>query len=109
MATNASAAEKKLLGEVTIFGISPDSVDRQQRFADKTGAPFSLLADLDHKVADKYGVWGPKKLYGKEYEGITRSAFLIGPTSRIQGVWPKIKPVDTPVRLLESLAEAPGA
>lgn len=89
---------------VTVVGISPDSVKRQASFAQKSALNYPLLADEDHKVASKYGAWGPKKLYGKEYEGIIRSAFLVGTTGRIEGAWYKVKPADTPKRLIETLA-----
>jgi len=98
------AASKDMPDGVTFVGISPDSVDRQAKFAEKSSVNYSLLSDADHTVAEKYGAWGLKKLYGKEYEGIIRSAFLVGTNGKIEGAWYKVKPADTPKRLLESLA-----
>ena len=98
-------AKKKRSDEVTVLGISPDAPERQGKFDDKHSLGYQLLSDPDHEVALKYGAYGPKKLYGKEYEGIIRSAFLIGPTARIEGAWYKIKPADTPTRLQEMLDE----
>ena len=98
-----AAEHKKLLKGVTVIGISPDAPERQGKFDDKHSLGYPLVSDPDHAVADKYGAWGPKKLYGKEYEGIIRSAFLVGPTGRIEGAWYKIKPKDTPTRLMETL------
>ena len=75
-----------------VLGISPDSVDSHDRFAAKYGLPFTLLADTDHHVAEEYGVWVEKSMYGKTYMGIERSTFLIGKDGRIEQVWHKVKP-----------------
>jgi len=92
------------VGDTVILGISPDAPDRQLRFDDKYGLGFPLLSDPDHAVAGKYGAWGPKKLYGREYEGVIRSAFLIDEKGRVTEAWPKISPKDTPRKLLQALA-----
>ena len=89
-----------------ILGISPDEPAAQAKWDAKHGFGFPLLSDPDHAIADKYGVWGPKKLYGKEYEGIVRSAFLIGPAGKIQHAWYKISPKATPEKLLAALEDA---
>lgn len=91
------------LAGTAVYGISPDPVERQLRFADKHDVSYDLLSDENHRVAEKYGAWGEKKLYGKVYDGIIRSAFLIGPTGRIEGAWYKVKPAATPTRLEEML------
>ena len=91
------------IGDTQVLGISPDAPDAQAKWDDKHGFGFPLLSDADHKVATKYGAWGPKKLYGKEYEGIIRSAFLISPTGKIEQAWPKISPKATPQKLLAAL------
>ena len=91
------------VGDTAIIGISPDTVAKQLRFADKYGIKFPLLADEDHAVAESYAVWQEKKNYGKTYMGIVRSAFLIDGKGRIVHAWYKISPKDTPARLLEAL------
>ncbi len=93
------------VGDVQVFGISPDELAAQAKWDAKHDFGFPLLSDTDHAVADKYGVWGPKKLYGREYEGIIRSAFLIGTTGKIEHAWPKISPKATPEKLLAALEE----
>jgi peroxiredoxin Q/BCP len=75
-----------------VLGVSPDDVRSHDRFAAKYGLPFALLADTDHKVAETYGAWTEKSLYGKKYMGIQRSTYLIGPDGKIKQVWPKVKP-----------------
>lgn len=77
---------------VTILGISPDTAKSHTKFKNKFNLPFTLLADEDHKVADAYGVWGPKKFMGREYEGILRTTFLIGPQGNILKVFENVKP-----------------
>jgi peroxiredoxin Q/BCP len=94
------------VGDTAIVGISPDSVARQQKFATKYEVPFPLLADEDHAVAEAFDVWTEKKNYGRTYMGILRSAFLIGPTGKIEQAWYKISPKDTPTKLLQALAAA---
>jgi peroxiredoxin Q/BCP len=92
------------VGDTVIVGISPDKPASQQKFDDKYGLGYPLLADVDHAVAEAYGVWQQKMNYGKTYMGIVRSAFLVGADGRIEHAWYKISPKDTPVRLLEALA-----
>lgn len=94
------------IGDTQILGISPDAPSAQAKWDAKHGLGFPLLSDLDHAVAGKYGVWGPKKLYGKEYEGIIRSAFLIGSNGKIEHAWYKISPKATPEALLAALEAA---
>ncbi len=97
------------IGDTAIIGISPDGVDKQKKFADKYKVRFPLLCDTDHVVSEKYGVWQQKSLYGRTFMGVVRSAFLIGPTGRIEQAWYKISPKDTPVRLVEALTGASAA
>ena len=80
---------------VRVLGISPDAPEVQERFDRKHKLGFLLLADEDHKVAEAYGVWGEKSLYGKTYMGIIRSAFLVDADGRLAGAWYKISPADT--------------
>lgn len=91
------------IGDTQILGISPDGTGLQAKFDEKHGLGYPLLADEDHEVAQKFGVWGKKKLYGREYEGIIRSAFLIDERGRVEQAWYKISPKDTPTKLLGAL------
>ncbi|MCH6267013.1 MULTISPECIES: thioredoxin-dependent thiol peroxidase [Neobacillus] len=74
-----------------ILGVSPDPVDRHQKFVEKYGLPFLLLADTDHQVAEDYGVWKLKKNFGKEYMGIERSTFIIDKEGNIAKEWRKVQ------------------
>lgn len=74
-----------------ILGVSMDDANRHTKFIEKHGLPFSLLVDSDHAVAEKYGVWVLKKMYGREYMGIERSTFLINEAGIIIGEWRKVK------------------
>lgn len=91
------------VGDTVILGLSPDKVAALARFRSKYDLNFPLLSDLDHVVAEAYGVWKEKKNYGKVYMGIERSAFLVAPDGTLAQVWYKISPKDTPVRLLEAV------
>lgn len=93
----------KKIGDVAIVGISPDAVAKQKKFADKYDLPFPLLADTEHVVAERYGVWKEKSMYGRKYMGIERSAFLIDEKGKLQEVWYKISPKDTPANLLKAI------
>jgi thioredoxin-dependent peroxiredoxin len=75
-----------------VLGVSTDDVKRHDKFARKYSLPFPLLADTEHQVAEAYGVWGEKSLYGRKFMGVTRSTFLIGPQGKVSHVWPKVKP-----------------
>ena len=92
------------LDGTVIVGISPDKPAAQQRFDDKFSLGYDLLADTDHAVAEAFGVWQEKALYGKKYMGIVRSAFLIDAQGTIEQAWYKISPADTPKKLLEALS-----
>ncbi len=78
--------------DVAVLGISPDTVDAQSKFSQKFGFPYPLLADPDHEVAESYGVWGTKKTYGREYEGVLRTTFVIDEDGRIERVFKRVKP-----------------
>ena len=73
------------------LGVSPDSVERLEKFCDKEELNFPLLSDADHKIAEKYHVWGKKKNYGREYMGIMRTTFIIGKDGKVKHVMPKVK------------------
>jgi thioredoxin-dependent peroxiredoxin len=80
---------------VAAVGISPDTPEKLRKFADKHGLAFPLLSDEDHAVAQSYGAWGEKKMYGKTSEGIIRSSFLINEQGKLVGAWYKVKPEQT--------------
>lgn len=88
---------------VIILGVSPDSPQSHAKFKSKYNLPFTLLADEDHKVCELFGVWGPKKSFGKEYEGVHRTTYLINPDGRIQKVYEKVSPANHSVEVLDEL------
>lgn len=77
--------------DAVILGVSPDPIARHEKFIEKHGLPFLLLADVDHEVAEKFGVWKLKKNFGKEYMGIERSTFIIDKEGKIARAWEKVK------------------
>ena len=91
------------IGKTVIVGISPDKPSKLLKFDEKYSLGFTLLSDDTNAVAKKYKVWKKKSMYGREYMGIERSAFLISGKGEIVHAWYKISPKDTPLRLLESL------
>ena len=97
-------ALKELKGKnIAVLGISPDKPETQKKFDDKHNLSFSLLSDQDHKIAEAYGVWGEKKMYGKTFMGIIRSSFLIDENGNIENAWYKISPKNTIPELLKVL------
>jgi peroxiredoxin Q/BCP len=92
-----------------VLGVSPDPVSSVGKFADKYSLDFTLLADEDHSVADLYGVWGEKKMYGKTYEGVQRATFLIDAEGKVAKVFPKVSPKTHDDVVLEALSELAGA
>jgi peroxiredoxin Q/BCP len=78
--------------KAVILGISPDSVKSHQKFKEKFGLPFTLLADPDHEIAEKYGVWQQKSMYGRTYMGIARTTFVIDKDGKVAKVFEKVKP-----------------
>ncbi len=91
------------VGDTAVIGISPDPPAKQARFDQKYSLGFPLLSDADHTVAEAYGVWTEKSMYGKKYMGILRSSFLIDEEGKLEQVWYKISPADTPKKLLSAL------
>jgi peroxiredoxin Q/BCP len=89
-----------------VLGLSPDAPERQQKFDAKYGLDFPLLADTDHRVAQAYGVWGEKKLYGKTTQGINRSSFLIDEQGKIIQAWYGVKPEDTVPQTRQALGKS---
>jgi peroxiredoxin Q/BCP len=105
--TTQACGLRDILGQVGgahVIGVSPDKPAKLAKFDEKYGLGFPLLADEDHAVAEAYGVWVEKSMYGRKYMGIERSAFLIDEKGKVLHAWYKISPKDTPVRLLEALA-----
>jgi peroxiredoxin Q/BCP len=87
-----------------VLGVSPDPPAKLRRFADKHGLPFTLLGDEDHAVAEAYGVWVEKSMYGKRYWGNERTTFVIDPDGRIAAVLRKVKPKEHDDLVLAELA-----
>ena len=86
------ARHPRRIGDTAVLGISPDPPAKQAKFDQKYGLGFPLLADEDHAVAEAYGVWAEKSMYGRKYMGIVRSAFLIDEKGKLAEVWYKISP-----------------
>ncbi len=89
-----------------VLGVSPDTLKAHNKFKAKYSLPFALLSDPDHQVAELYGAWGEKKMYGKTYEGILRSTFVIDEQGKIAKVYPKVTPKDHSQEVLEFLRGA---
>ena len=98
------SAELKKLG-AKVLGVSPDDVASHVKFRDKYQLNFPLLADPDHKVAEKFGAWREKNMYGKKKMGVVRSTFLIGPDGVIQKVWKQVKVDGHDAAVLKALTE----
>lgn len=90
---------------VEILGISPDSPKMHAKFKEKYSLPFTLLADEGHKVAEQFGVWGPKKSMGRAYDGIYRTTFLIDGEGKIVKVFENVKPDGHAREVLASLGK----
>jgi peroxiredoxin Q/BCP len=88
-----------------VLGVSPDEVDAIAKFDGKYDLGFTLLADADHAVAERYGAWVEKNMYGKQYMGVQRCTFLIDPKGRIAKVFPKVQPKQHDDLVLGALAE----
>jgi peroxiredoxin Q/BCP len=86
-----------------VLGVSPDSVQDQAKFKAKENLPFILLADENHEVAEQYGVWVEKSMYGKKFWGVERTTFLIGPTGAIEKIFHKVKPQTHSEQVLAAL------
>jgi len=86
-----------------VVGVSPDSVASHQKFIAKHGLPFPLLSDPEKKIIKAYGAWGPKKLYGREYEGLIRSTFVIDEEGKIEEVFAKVKTKEHTEQIVKKL------
>ena len=88
---------------VTVYGASPDPVQKLERFRDVENLPFNLLSDEDHQVAEQYGVWVEKSMYGRKYWGIERTSFLIDAEGRIEKIFRKVKPKTHSAQVLAAI------
>jgi thioredoxin-dependent peroxiredoxin len=86
-----------------VIGVSPDAPDSHGKFRKKFDLPFYLVADPDRKALDAYGAWGEKSMYGKTFEGVLRSTFVIGPDGTIVKAFPKVKPEGHAEEILRAL------
>jgi peroxiredoxin Q/BCP len=86
-----------------VLGVSPDSAKSHAKFIEKFTLPFPLLADSDHKIAEAYGVWVEKSMYGKKYMGIERSTFVIDAEGKLSAIYRKVKPAEHTAEVLAGL------
>jgi thioredoxin-dependent peroxiredoxin len=92
-----------------VIGISPDEVEAVDKFAGKYDLDFTLLADADHAVAERYGTWVEKSMYGKKYMGVQRATFIVDPDGKIAKVFPKVSPKTHDDVVLKALGELGAA
>ena len=97
--------QQKNFKSTVILGVSLDSQERHQKFIEKYDLPFTLLADIDKKVVQKYGVWQEKKLYGKTFMGIVRSTFIIDKTGTVRKIFVKVRVKNHIEEVLNALKE----
>jgi len=97
--------QQKNFKSTVILGVSIDSQERHQKFIEKHDLPFTLLADVDKKVVQKYGVWQEKKLYGKTFMGIVRSTFIIDKTGTVRKIFLKVKVKNHVEEVLSAIKE----
>jgi peroxiredoxin Q/BCP len=97
------ASQKFSKLDVEIVGISPDKSEAQRKFAVKYGFEYAFLPDPDHAIAEAYGVWKEKSMYGKKYMGIERTTFIVGADGKIEKIFPKVKPEGHAAQVLEAL------
>ena len=108
--TREACAFRDLKGELLklgakVFGVSPDTVESHAKFRDKFELNFPLLADADHKIAEKYGAWREKNMYGKKTMGIQRSTYLIDAAGKVARVWKSVKVDGHDEQVLAALKE----
>lgn len=89
--------------DAVILGVSPDTPEAQAKFKKKYNLPFTLLADASHAIAEAYGVWKEKSMYGKKYMGVERTTFVIGPDGKIRKIFEKVKPAGHAAEVLAAL------
>jgi peroxiredoxin Q/BCP len=95
--------------DAVVLGVSPDPVAKVKKFHDKEGLSFTLLADEDHAVAESYGVWVTKSMYGRTYLGNERTTFIIDPDGSVAEVLRKVKPAEHDALVLDALARLAAA
>jgi len=91
--------------KTVIVGLSPDKPEAQEKFATKYGLPYAFVADPTHEIAEAYGVWKEKSMYGKKYMGIERSTFVVGADGKIAKIFAKVKPEGHAEQVLAALSE----
>jgi peroxiredoxin Q/BCP len=99
-------AKKFAEAGAVILGVSPDKPTALAKFKEKYKLPFTLLSDIDHNVANAYGTWVEKSMYGRTYMGVERSTFLIGKDGKIKQIFRKVKPATHPGDVCQALASA---
>lgn len=92
--------------DAVVLGVSPDEVKAQAKFKAKYNLPFTLLADADHAIAEAYGVWVEKSMYGKRYLGVARTTFVIGPDGKITHIFENVKPEGHAEQVLQAMQPA---
>ncbi len=90
--------------DAVVLGISPDDAKSHRKFKEKFGLNYPLLVDTDHRIADEYGVWQEKSMYGRKYMGVARTTFIIDAKGRIAKVFEKVKPEDHAIEVAEAIA-----
>jgi len=90
--------------DAVILGVSPDTPKAQAKFKQKFNLPFTLLCDTEHAVAEAYGAWAEKSMYGKKYMGVARMTFVIDTEGRIRKIFPKVKPAGHAAEVIAALA-----
>ena len=93
----------RLSAHANVIGVSPDSIASHQKFQQKQGLNFTLVADINHELAEKYGVWKEKSMYGRKYMGIERSTFILDEKGKIIKEWRKVKVAGHVDEILNSL------
>ncbi len=95
--------EKITENNTVVIGVSPDSPESHEKFIAHHGIPYSLVADEDHSIAEAYGVWKEKSMFGKKYMGIERSTFVVGPDGHITKIFRRVKPAGHATEVLSLL------
>lgn len=98
-------ADSLLSAGYSVVGVSPDPIDRLQKFREKEALVYPLLSDEDHAVAVAYGAWGTKKNYGREYEGLIRSTFVVGPDGNLDRVYRNVRATGHVARVARDLLD----
>ena len=94
--------------QADVYGVSPDTTKSHHKFREKFNLPFPLLSDAGHLVAERYGVWVPKKFMGRSYMGVERTTFIIAPDGTVARVFRSVKPAGHAKQILKALAELKG-